>query len=490
MLNKQGKATMRYIKSINQTLANSNNELLALMSGLSREYFSRNKMELEQYYIIAPESTMEEIEHFNKKNLDFYLSSDSEDRLIFIQELGAIVGYLMKYKYNLLHHIQKPSRIAKAGVDVINLMRSIKSKKESKDGVRIHSKTNVSARRLFNHNKVSFIDSIFKRSGSYYNGKESKKWKLTQLGEQILEETVEIFLANLENIIQKKPNFLNDNLSISHINCDTYSSICDSLTVTLPLTYLNNLSLSSLLHILSLCIGFNHDSRSFIVSLEHTSSTDPLLGRTYNVFSRLRSVERKGLGYKNYDMSSALQAICLQLLRSDFYPLLSHYSTDSVYKRDIRNQIAKDLNIPVSNVKQKLTAFANGGISGIDKHPLYKTFQQESDQLRREVLAYVAEYDSDVLERATQQSKRHLPLDIDWYDLTPEDYQYMARNKASVFFFVWTWYERLIRQAMLTVLPNGIEVHDAVYSKQDIPVEIVEAAILDQTKFKIIIEKD
>jgi len=65
------------------------------------------------------------------------------------------------------------------------------------------------------------------------------------------------------------------------------------------------------------------------------------------------------------------------------------------------------------------------------------------------------------------------------------------RNTASVFFFVWTWYERLIQKAMLTVLPDGIELHDAVYSKMDIPVEAVQGAIRAGTDkgFDIRIEK-
>ena len=43
----------------------------------------------------------------------------------------------------------------------------------------------------------------------------------------------------------------------------------------------------------------------------------------------------------------------------------------------------------------------------------------------------------------------------------------ILRNKSSVFFFVWTYYEMLIRKAMLECLPDGIEVDDAVYSKND-----------------------
>ena len=211
-------------------------------------------------------------------------------------------------------------------------------------------------------------------------------------------------------------------------------------------------------------MDINKATNSLIISCEHTSSTDETLGRNYNIFSRLRSKERLAFGYIAYDMSSALQSLCLQLIQGtkEAYPIL----TDKAFKQSLRTSIANDLNIPISDVKAKLTAFANGAVSEIDKHPKYKQFQEESDRLRIEVLSHVATNKSWLLEQSIQQSKRNLPDDIDWFSLEPEDSQAMARNKSSVFFFVWTYYERLVRKAMLKVLPDGIEVHDAVYSKR------------------------
>ena len=65
----------------------------------------------------------------------------------------------------------------------------------------------------------------------------------------------------------------------------------------------------------------------------------------------------------------------------------------------------------------------------------------------------------------------------------------ILRNKSSVFFFVWTYYEMLIRKAMLECLPDGIEVHDAVYSKMDVDIQEIEAVIFRCSGFKVIIDK-
>ena len=52
---------------------------------------------------------------------------------------------------------------------------------------------------------------------------------------------------------------------------------------------------------------------------------------------------------------------------------------------------------------------------------------------------------------------------------------------VTIFFFVWTYYEMLIRKAMLECLPDGIEVHDAVYSKLIVDVQVIEAIVLKIT---------
>lgn len=59
------------------------------------------------------------------------------------------------------------------------------------------------------------------------------------------------------------------------------------------------------------------------------------------------------------------------------------------------------------------------------------------------------------------------------------------RQKSSVFFFIWTYYEKQIRDAMLTVVPDGLPVHDAIYSRHDVPIASFEVAVKQQTGFEV-----
>ena len=59
-----------------------------------------------------------------------------------------------------------------------------------------------------------------------------------------------------------------------------------------------------------------------------------------------------------------------------------------------------------------------------------------------------------------------------------------------MFFFVWTHYERKIREAMLQILVDGLEVHDAVYSRMNVAAEDIEDAIFKLSGFRVVIDKE
>jgi len=68
-----------------------------------------------------------------------------------------------------------------------------------------------------------------------------------------------------------------------------------------------------------------------------------------------------------------------------------------------------------------------------------------------------------------------------------------GKKETSVFFFIWTQYEREIRHAMMSCFdtPEAChEVHDAVYSMEDIDTSHIEAEVLESTGFSIKISKD
>ena len=507
LLNKNLQRAIRCSKSLGQAYSVTPKTELAEVVGVSRMYLQRNDKKIEAYYQTAPIATDEDMKWYHDRSLNFYIQSAKDVRNV----LGNIIGYLMKHRFGLLGHLRKASAIKLVGSDVVKLTVAIKSRKYS-IGTPIHAKSKA-ARNLLAQNKIAFIDKLFIRTGGYYAGHTTRKWKTTELTDQILADAIAIFFNKISN---EKVNFVpNINSYLCYSWTGTYSSICSHSNVTLPIhtnTHINQgyksvkswyiqplvihtehvqkLCLSSMLHVISNSIGL--ENGNFIVSLNHTSSTNPALGRSYNVFTRLQSHERKELGYLNYDMSCALQTISLQLIQASEYdyPLLTRYSKDMAFKRLLRENISRDLNIPIADIKAKLTAFANGAVSGIDKHHIYKKFQEESDRLRREVLAYTAKHDPQLLKQAIAQSKKKLPEDIDWFSLAPEDSQALARGKSSVYFFVWTYYERLIRKSMLSILADGIEVHDAVYSKMDVSTDVIEATIFESTGFKIIIDKE
>ena len=180
--------------------------------------------------------------------------------------------------------------------------------------------------------------------------------------------------------------------------------------------------------------------------------------------------------------------------------MLWRYTNEPGYKKQIRTEIANDLNIPIDDVKSKLTAFAHGSIKDIKKHKHYKIFQEESNKLSKAVMEHVERNEPKVLRRAEEQSakRKDLPEELDWLDTESKETPKEMRAKASIFFYVWTWYERQIRQVMLDALnygevridEAGIEVHDAVYSKRDIDEKILEQDIRSNTPFNIIIEKE
>lgn len=164
--------------------------------------------------------------------------------------------------------------------------------------------------------------------------------------------------------------------------------------------------------------------------------------------------------------------------------MIFQYGWDPVYKRKLRKRIAKELNIGVDEVKKMLTAYANGSTKNIDGSLTLKQFQEESDLLRREVTSVVTQFEPQVLQAAIKQSKHAFDGTLDWKDTMFEGDD-EARKKASVFFFIWTHFEKQIRDAMLSVVDDGIPLHDAIYSKHELPCRDFEKAILEQTGFEV-----
>lgn len=255
---------------------------------------------------------------------------------------------------------------------------------------------------------------------------------------------------------------------------------------------LEQFNLTSILHVLNYSQP-SQTTSSIDVTLDNLSSTDSSIGRDYNIFTRLRSSERQQLGYTNYDISGGIQIISFGILYKfgsdedlfEKYPMLFQYGYEEEYKKSLRHEIASALVMTIPDVKALLTAYANGSSKDSDKHVKLKQFAEESDLLRREVISLTKSTNPDVFNLALKQSKKEFPQDMDWLSTEEDEDKQVARDKASVFFFIWTYYEKLIRDAMLSCVSDGIPVHDAIYSKQSVKLEDMEKAVLDQTGFEV-----
>ncbi len=385
--------------------------------------------------------------------------------------LGVVLGTHLKVETNILADILTFQEAWKIGTAIVKLYRQTCNYKNNP--VPIHS-TEENSRFILRRLKNT-CHMLFQRSKTYKVQKIAKFWQPTPLLDRYISQCTNTFLL-FQSQDGKRPlgphMFAKNNVKHVYIGINE----------------IKNFEINSIFHLLMSTVEITGDT--LIVAIRNESCTDEALGRSYNVFCRIRSAERLRLGYFAYDMNAALQSISLQLIKAsqDDFPMLWKYTHDKEYKKSIRSEIAKDLKTDISEVKERLTAFANGSARWKSVHRHYKAFHEESDRLRREVLKYVAENEPEVLKRATAQSKKSLPEELDWLDTESKEISNEARAKASVFFFVWTWYERQIRQAMLTVLTDGIELHDAVYSKKNMDANIIEKAVYEITGFDIIID--
>ena len=197
------------------------------------------------------------------------------------------------------------------------------------------------------------------------------------------------------------------------------------------------------------------------------------------------------MGFTNYDIGSALQTICLRRVEDPFkYPLHQELMDD---KKAFRGKVQVETGKDYKWVKEELSKINNERDTmpkRYEKSEVLKTYYHEAMMLRKEILSSV--------ERQTywrawkfarpqweKTSWNFVKSDFDWitYD----------KKKSSVFFFVWTQWERQIRKSMMSCFnePSACQqVHDAVYSRQVIEPNIIEKKVLQDTGFKVQISTD
>ena len=481
---------------------------LARLTGLSRQTISKSSKQIEDYIKVAPAPSKEDIDYVDKKMIDTYVDialKSGKKEQHFLQVMGAVAGYILRANTNLINNIKSPKKIVRVGQDYIKLVTQVESRKGGK-GTPVHSQNGAAKYLLTELNNSSLVKTLFIRSNSYRSDAYSKSWKLTPkadtLNKQIVDATI--------NVIDK---YNKQQASFTHLPLHIGDSLCTGKSVNLgqvdhtkaldhfliKVSDLAMLSVRSFIQVMG--IANPSPPLHLVVPLSNLSSVDPEKGRTYNIFSRLKSEERKSLGYHNYDISGGLQIICFNILTQyplyhyktfddlhNAYPLIFSYGVDPKAKKALRAEIAADLGKSIDEVKGLLTAYANGSQKKVGNSNKLKAFFVESDRLRREVVATVAEHKPELLQSAINQSKNCFPEDTDWQSIEKEGSTKESQDKASVFFFIWTYFEKQIRDAMLSVVDDGVPVHDAIYSKQDIAYTDFQDTILEKTGFEVKIE--
>ena len=462
------------------------------------------------------------------KELVQSVSGSEKTKLGLEYVLGVILGTYLKVETDLLDTAGSLKKVWTIGRYIANIHEMVCSYKTNEDGVPVHSVKVLYANYLLDSKNMNIVnlDKLFLRSPKFIIGEQSRMWLSTELLKKYIEVSTQALLKNTEKFLDVISNSNLNSLSVSSSHTlhqkgairataqnNTNNSIYNSNNTTndtkkpffkvdvnyiytmlvVKISIIKHFEQNSLFSLLKQAVKITKDE--IHVPIRHRAKASEYLGRTYNVFCSLHSPERKMLGYIGYDISAAMQSISLQLIKAtqDDYPMLWEYAHNKQYKKKIRTEIVEALGIDEEKVKSQLTAYANGSRKDIGLHAYYKTFRGESNRLRKAVLKYVSLHEPEVLERAQAQSKKWKALqkEVDWSDTESRESLKDTLAKSSVFFFVWTQYERDIRQAMLEVLyEDGIEVHDAVYSKMDIDEKVLETAIHDFTGLTITIEKE
>jgi len=211
---------------------------------------------------------------------------------------------------------------------------------------------------------------------------------------------------------------------------------------------------------------------NFIVALNRDEKDGD--GRVYSTFTKISHPTRQLLGYINYDMDTAMQAIILHFVKEPAkYSLHQELVQD---KRAFRKRFAEDANISIDEAKAHLTSldnkttFKGNGTVGNE-------YVNEAVMIYKEVLQATKTNEPILYTRCEELAK------YGKYDTVKE-----YKNPYSIYFHIWTHYEKQIRDAMKNCFRDpdmAIDLHDAVYSKEEVDMQVLEQAVLELTGFGV-----
>ena len=295
-------------------------------------------------------------------------------------------------------------------------------------------------------------------TSSYQVGVNSMKYTPTQL---------------MMNVIEKVYLYFQEvNFKVNEVKLEPLDFIVTA-------KQLSEISISETIMLLNHSIGYTDEGFVIRPKLQDNQES-----RVYSVFTSISGNTRKLLGFINYDINTALQTISLQLVENpNQYPLHQEYVKD---KKSFRNIIAEETGFSLDKVKKELTKADNLDKvpNRYDKYPILRAYWEESLKLRDDVIKSIPKNIlGTALKYATPKYEKFWNKKLKKYEFFE-----IGKKESSVFFFIWTQYERKIREAMMSCFKQSQachQVHDAVYSKEKIDPTILEKAVFEQTGFKV-----
>ena len=318
--------------------------------------------------------------------------------------------------------------------------------------------------RWLNEEDTYLLKAKLFNASSYQPGTHSMKYEPIELAEKIMSTVFELF-----KLLEFKKKVVE----------------CQVLDFIITMNNLSAVRLRDVMLLLSDCISYDD---GFVI---RPRLEDRQYSRIYSVFTSISSETRKVLGFTNYDIGAALQTICLQRVdEPSLYPVHQELMNDKIaFRAKVQRETGKDYKW----VKKELSKINNEKDTmpkRYEKSQTLKAYYREAMLLRKEIIS-----SAEPLMRSRAEEFAKPKWEKSSWNRTKNEYDWITYEKkeSSIFFFIWTQWERQIREAMMSCFnePSAChQVHDAVYSKQIIDPRDIEEKVFMDTGFKVQISTD
>ncbi len=210
----------------------------------------------------------------------------------------------------------------------------------------------------------------------------------------------------------------------------------------------------------------------------HTKRNDNNFNRVYSLITTIKSESR--LGLNEYDMGTAQQTIMMNVVDDwNSYPLHDRLINN---KKEFRGEVMKKLGCDYDKAKEHITAISNG--RGLDYYKVseriaLKPLYEEAQKLSKAFMAKIEQDHPFVYTQALALAK----------EAGDDDFSIGGKRFYGTMFHAWTHFERQVRNTMKSCFIQPVyDVHDAVYSREQIDPRVLEQTVQEQTRFRVKIE--